>query len=257
MAQAAALHNAAMTTFTGKVAVVTGATGPIGLSVVRMFLEEGAQVALVDVDAMRLDSLVRFLRGATTALASDVRDPLAVRQAAQSAEKALGPIDILVNAATASSAEKLESLSDDALREAMAVNAEGAFHWSRAVIPGMRKRGWGRIVNVSALSAHAAGPAASAAESAAKGAVESLTRALARETAAQGITVNAVAPAYLKTAQVEQMNEAQRRQLLAQVPAGRLCEPEEVAHAVRFLASPLAGFVTGHVLALNGGVRTG
>jgi 3-oxoacyl-[acyl-carrier protein] reductase len=243
-----------MTTFAGKVAVVTGAAGTIGLAVARMLLEEGAKVALVDVDAMRLDGLVRFLRGETTAIACDVRDPMAVRQSHQQVEQALGAVDILVNAATASGADRLESLADDAWREAMAVNADGAFHWSRAVIPAMRKRGWGRIVNVSALSAMAAGPAASAAESAAKGAVESLPRALARETAAQGITVNAVAPAYVKSPQVGQMNEAQRRQLLTQIPVGRFCEPEEFAHAVRFLVSPLSGFITGEILDVNGGM---
>lgn len=246
-----------MALFDGKVAVVTGAAGTIGLAVARMLLEEGAKVALVDVDAMRLDGLARFLRGTTVPVPADVRDGAAVRQAAQQVEKSLGPVDVLVNAATAASLERLEAVGDDEWRRVLDANVDGVFQWSRAVMPGMRKRRSGRIVNVSGPAAVAMG-SGGIAEAAARGAVESLTYALAREGAPDGVTVNAVAPAFLKTAKVgEMLNEAQRRQLLMQVPAGRFCEPEEVAAAVRYFASPAAGFVTGQVLTLDGGARPG
>jgi 3-oxoacyl-[acyl-carrier protein] reductase len=243
-------------TFNGKVAVVTGAAGTMGLACARMFLEEGAKVALVDVDAMRLDNLVRFLRGSPLAVSCDVSDAHGVRQAQAQVEKELGPVDILVNNAGILSTERLEATSDSDWRRVLAVNLDGAFFWSRAVLPSMKKRGWGRIVNVSALAAKTGGTTAGAAYAASKGALASFTFSLAREYAAHGITVNAVAPAYVKSpTMTEQLNEAQRRQILAQIPVGRFCEPEEFAHAVRFLASPLSGFITGEVLDMNGGLR--
>ena len=244
-----------MTTLSGKTAVVTGAAGTLGLAVVRTLLDDGAQVALVDVDAMRLDSLIRFLRGTVVAVPCDVSEPGAVRQAHQRIEKLLGTVDILVNNASVDSSDKAEQTTDVEWRRVMAVNLDGAFYWARAVMPGMKKRGWGRIVNVGSLAAKNGGLTTGPAYAASKGALASLTFSLARELAPAGITVNAVAAAYVKTPSVtEQLNDAQRRQLLTQIPLARFCEPEEFAHAVRFLASPLAGFVTGEVLDVNGGL---
>ncbi|HET7728476.1 MAG TPA: SDR family NAD(P)-dependent oxidoreductase [Usitatibacter sp.] len=241
---------------TGKTVVVTGAAGAMGLAVVRSLLEDGAQVALVDIDAMRLDSLIRFLRGTTLAVACDVSESGAVRQAHQQIEKVLGPVDILVNNAGVASNDKAEATADEVWRRTIAVNLDGAFYWARAVLPAMKKRGWGRIVNVGSLASKTGGLTSGTAYAASKGGLASLTFALARESAAHGVTVNAIAPAYVKTHMVtEQLNEAQRRQLLAQIPVGRFCEPEEFAHAVRFFVSPLAGFVTGEMLDLNGGLH--
>jgi len=243
-------------TLNGKIVVVTGAAGTMGLAVVRMMLEEGAHVALVDVDALRLDGMIRFLRGTTLAVPCDVTDSGAVKQAHQQVEKMLGPVDILVNNAGILSNDKAEATTDAEWRRVMAVNLDGAFYWSRAVLPGMKQRQWGRIINVGSLAAKTGGITAGTAYATSKGAIASLTFSLARETAAHGVTVNAIAPAYVKTPMVlEQLNEQQRRQLLAQIPVGRFCEPEEFAHAVRFLASPLAGFITGEVLDVNGGLH--
>ncbi len=240
----------------GKTAVVTGAAGTLGFAAVRALLEDHAQVALVDVDAMRLDSMIRFLRGTTVAIACDVSDPGAVREAHRKVVKSLAPVDILVNAASIGSIDKAEATADLEWRHVISVNLDGAFHWAREVLAGMKKRRWGRIVNVTSLAAKTGGADTGTAYATSKGALAALTITLAREVAIDGVTVNGIAPAYVKTpALAEQMTEAQRRQLLARIPVGRFCEPEEFAHAVRFLVSPLAGFVTGEILDVNGGLH--
>jgi 3-oxoacyl-[acyl-carrier protein] reductase len=239
----------------GKTAVVTGATGTAALAVVRGLLEDGAQVALVDADALRLDSLIRFLRGSTVAVPAESSEAGAVRHAQQQVEKLLGPIDILVNACDDASPARLDAIEPEEWRRILARQLDGAFNWSRAVLPSMKKRGWGRILNIVSLAAKGALADAGPANSAAHGALVALTFALAREAAPHGVTVNAIAAGFIEASPaMEQLNDAQRRQLLAQIPVGRFCKPEEVAHAARFLASPLAGFVTGEVLDVNGGV---
>lgn len=243
-----------MTTLSGKTAVVTGAAGTLGLAVVRALLEDGAQVALVDVDAMRLDSLIRFLRGTVVAVPCDVSESGAVRQACQQIEKILGPVDILVNNAGIGSSARAEAATDQEWRRVLAVNLDGAFYWARCAAPAMKKRGWGRIVNVTSLAAKGSDLGSGAAYAASKGAIAAFTFSLARDLAASGVTVNAVSAACVKTSEMEQMNDAQRRQLLTQIPVGRFCEPEEFAHAVRFLVSPLSGFITGEILDVNGGM---
>jgi 3-oxoacyl-[acyl-carrier protein] reductase len=243
-------------TLSGKTAVVTGAAGTMGLAAARFLLEDGAKVALVDIDALRLDNLGRFLRGETMAVACDISDSKAVRSAHQNIEAQLGPVDILVNNAGILSNNKAEATADDEWRSVLGVNLDGAFFWSRAVLPGMKLRGWGRIINVCSLAAKTGGLTAGTAYATSKGALTSLTFSLAREAAAFGVTVNGISPAYVKTPMVtEGLNDAQRRQLLAQIPVGRFCEPDEFAHAVRFLASPLAGFITGEILDVNGGLQ--
>jgi 3-oxoacyl-[acyl-carrier protein] reductase len=239
-----------------KIAVVTGAASSMGTAVVRALLEDGASVAMVDVDALRLDGVARFLRGSIVPIPGDVSDPDAVRQSHSQVEKLLGPVDILVNNAAVTTLARSEGSEDDEWRRTLQVNLDGAFYWSRAVLPSMRKRGWGRIINVGSLAAKTGGLTSGVAYVASKGALTSLSFALARECAADGVTVNVIAPAYVKTNTItEGLNESQRRLLLARIPVGRFCEPEEFAHAVRFLASPLAGFITGEVLDVNGGLQ--
>jgi 3-oxoacyl-[acyl-carrier protein] reductase len=239
----------------GKTAVVTGATGNAALAVARALLDDGAQVALVDVDALRLDSLIRFLRGTTVAVPADSSEPGAVRQAHQQIEKLLGPVDILVNTSEDLAPGKLDAVDADQWRRSFTRNLDGAFNWSRAVIPAMKGRGWGRIVNLVSLAAKGPPLDASPAHAASQGGLVALTFSIAREVAPFGITVNAIAAGFVENSPaMEMLNEAQRRQMLAQIPAGRFCKPEELAHAARFLVSPLAGFITGEVLDVNGGV---
>jgi 3-oxoacyl-[acyl-carrier protein] reductase len=137
----------------------------------------------------------------------------------------------------------------------LGVNVEGAFAWARAVLPGMKQRRWGRIVNIGSAAAKTPLAEAGVAYSVSKAALAALTFSLAREAAASGVTVNGVAPAYVRNPALDEMHEAQRRQLLARIPLGRLCEPEEFAHAVMFLVSPNAGFITGEIVDVNGGLH--
>jgi 3-oxoacyl-[acyl-carrier protein] reductase len=239
----------------GKVALVTGAAGTMGLATVKVLLEDGCRVAMVDVNAPANDAGARELGGDVLAVAFDIGDPAAVRAGHAQIVERLGPADILVNNAGILSNNKVEATDDAEWRRVLAANLDGAFYLARAVVPAMKRRRWGRIINTCSLAAKTGGLTAGTTYSVSKGALASLTFSLARELAPYGVTANGIAPAYVNTPMVtEQLTEAQRRALLAQVPVGRFCEPEEFAHVVRFLAAPLAGFITGEIVDLNGGL---
>ena len=239
----------------GKVALVTGAAGTMGFATVKFLLEDGCRVAMVDVNAGANDARAGELAGETFPIAFDIGDPGAARAGHARVVAELGPVDILVNNAGILSNNKAEATDDAEWRRVLAANLDGAFYLARAVIPEMKRRRWGRIVNTCSLAAKTGGLTAGTAYSVSKGALTSLTFSLARELAPHGVTVNGISPAYVKTPMVtEQLTEAQRQVLLAQIPVGRFCEPEEFAHVVRFLAAPLAGFITGEIVDLNGGL---
>jgi 3-oxoacyl-[acyl-carrier protein] reductase len=217
--------------------VVTGAAGTMGRAVVSFLREDGLNVVGLDIkgDCMHCD-------------VSDVA----------SVEKAIGeigPVDVLVNNAGILSNNKAESTTPEEWHRVLAANLDGAFYLARALIPGMKQRRWGRIVNTCSLAAKTGGLTAGTAYAVSKGALTSLTFSLARELAPFGVTVNGISPSYVRTPMItEQLSAAQREALLAQIPVGRFCEPEEFAHVVRFLVSPLAGFITGEIVDLNGGL---
>jgi 3-oxoacyl-[acyl-carrier protein] reductase len=220
----------------GKTAVVTGAAGTMGRAVVRFLEEDGLKVYGLD------------LRGD---FVCDITDPNAVKAAV----RRIGEVDVLINNAGVLSSNKAEATTPEEWRKVLAANLDGAFYLSREVIPGMKARRWGRIVNTCSLAAKTGGLTAGTAYAVSKGALTSLTFSLARELAPHGVTVNGISPAYVRTPMVtEGLTEAQRQALLAQIPVGRFCEPEEFAHVVRFLVSPLAGFITGEIVDLNGGL---
>lgn len=238
----------------GRVAVVTGAAGALGLAATRVLLEDGARVALVDIDALRLDGVTRFLRGERMPVACDVSDTAALRAGIERVRSEFGPPEVVVHAAGAS-ADAGGLRDESAWRSVIASRLDAAMALARLTLPDMASRGWGRLVFVG-------GPGSrgnrGAADAAADGGLASLAASLAREFAGRGVTVNTIAPAFVRSpAGTESLTEAQRRQALAAIPAARLGEPEEFGHAVRYLVSPLAGFVTGEVLRLDGGLHLG
>jgi len=245
-----------MTELQGRVALVTGAAGTLGLAITRTLLDDGLRVVMADIDESRLADLSDQLPGETFPLVVDIADPEVVTRAHARAVAEIGPVDVLVNNAGILSNNKLEGTSPDEWRRVLAVNLDGAFYLSQAVLGHMRSAGWGRIVNACSYASKSGGLTAGTAYTTSKGALAALTFSVARETAADGITVNGIAPAYVRTPMVtEQLSEAQRQALLQQIPVGRFCEPEEVAHVVRFLISPLAGFITGEIVDINGGLH--
>ncbi len=239
----------------GKVAVVTGSAGTMGLAAVKVLLEDGCAVAMVDVNLQRNRQLAETLGPKARAFAFDISDPQAVQDGHAAIVDALGPVDVLLNNAGILSNNKVEATGADEWRRVLGANLDGAFYLAQCVTPAMKARRWGRIINTCSLAAKTGGLTAGTAYSVSKGAMTSLTFSLARELAAHGVTANGISPAYVKTPMItEQLDEEQRQKLLRDIPVGRFCEPEEFAHVVRFLASPLAGFITGEVVDLNGGL---
>lgn len=239
-----------------RVALVTGAAGAMGAAVARRLAADGNRVALVDVAADGVQKLANELGPGALPVATNVADAAACDRAITEIENVLGPVDILVNNAGVLSMHKAAETTSEEWRHVFSVNLDGAFYFARRVLPRMKERRYGRIVNVCSLAMKSGGLTAGTAYTASKGALAALTFSLAREVAPFGVTVNAIAPAYVKTPMVtEQLTAEQRQALLSQIPVGRFCEPEEFAHCIAFLVSPLSGFITGEILDLNGGLH--
>jgi 3-oxoacyl-[acyl-carrier protein] reductase len=239
----------------GKTALVTGAAGTMGLAATRFLLEDGCRVAMVDCNRGRNEDLALQLGIHARAFSFDISDPQAVHHGHEEIVAALGAVDILVNNAGVLSNNKAEATDPAEWRRVLGANLDGAFYLAQRVMPAMKARRAGRIINTCSLAAKTGGLTAGTAYSVSKGALTSLTFSLARELAPFGVTANGISPAYVKTPMItEQLNEEQRQKLLKDIPIGRFCEPEEFAHVVRFLASPLAGFITGEIIDLNGGL---
>ncbi len=211
-------------------------------------------MVLVDIAQAPVQALAARLGQQALPCVLDLGDPAAIQREAAALLTQHGAIDILVNNAGILSNNKFAATSLDEWRRVQGINVDAAFLLSQAFIPAMKAKRWGRIINMSSYAAKSGGLTAGTAYSVSKAAIIGLTFSTAREFAGVGITANAIAPAYVMSPMVsEQLTEAQRQQQVAQIPVGRFCEPEEVAHAVMFLASPLAGFITGEVIDMNGG----
>jgi 3-oxoacyl-[acyl-carrier protein] reductase len=239
-----------------KVALVTGAGGAIGTAIAQALAAEGHRIVASDVDPAGLERAAAAIGGDVATARIDLGDPDATVAGFRAAAGEAGPVDILVNNAGILSNNKVLATSLEEWRRIHAVNIDAAFLLMQAALPAMIERRWGRIVNIASFAWKSGGLTSGTAYSSSKGALVALTFAIARETAKAGITVNGIAPAYVMSKMIsEQLDEAQRQRQLAQIPVGRFCRPEEVAHTVRFLCSPLAGFITGEIIDMNGGLQ--
>jgi 3-oxoacyl-[acyl-carrier protein] reductase len=239
-----------------RTALVTGAAGTLGLAISKALMGMGMRVVLADVNQARLDQLAGELGGGAYPIAFDLGDASAVSKAWDKIAAEFGEVDVLVNNAGILTNNKLEGTSPEEWLRVMDVNLNGVFYLTRLAAPAMRRKGWGRIINMSSLAAKTGGITAGTAYSTSKGAVIAFTFSLAAELAPFGVTVNGIAPAYVRTPMVtEQLTEAQRAEVIAKIPVRRFCEPEEVAHVVAFLADEKAGFITGEIIDQNGGLH--
>ena len=239
----------------GKTALVTGAAGAIGLATTAALAKQGAHVFMIDRDAEALAGATQELGAAVTPITLDLDDPEATVDALDRIV-ARRRIDILVNNAGILTNTKLAGTTLDQWQQVQRINLQAALLMSQRVVDGMSAAGWGRIINVTSYAAKCGGLTAGTAYTVSKSAMIGLTFSVAKEFADKGITVNAVAPAYVMSPMVaEKLTDRQRAELLKLIPVCRFCDPAEVAHAIAFLASPKAGFITGEVLDMNGGLQ--
>lgn len=242
----------------GKTAIVTGSSRGIGSAIARLFAKEGAFVIVnCHADAEEGEEVVRSIRdagGKAETCIADVRIPTDVNRLIDSAIRINGKVDVLVNNAGIVHDSMLENMETDHWREVLDTNLTGSFNCSKAAVPTMKAHGHGRIINISSVVAEM-GNIGQANYAASKGGVIGLTRALALELARYGILVNAIAPGFCSTRMVAAIPENVRDKLLAKIPLRRFGNPEEIAYAALFLASDECGYVTGHVLSVNGGLH--
>jgi len=235
-----------------RVALVTGGSRGIGKAIALALAKAGAAVAVNyrerGEEAAAVVDAIRQGGGRAAAIAADVSNAAAVQRMVGEAEDRLGPIDILVNNAGTAAIRGLDDMTEEDFDRALAVNLKSAFLCTQAVLPDMRARRWGRIVNISSIGARVGAGSVSVAYGAAKAGVEGLTRAYALRLAPEGVTVNAIAPGLIDTEMGAPLIAAG---VAARTPVGRVGTGEEIAEAVLFLAGD--AFVTGQTLAVNGG----
>jgi pyridoxal 4-dehydrogenase len=241
--------------FAGQTVVVTGAARGLGFAAARRLAAEGARVALFDREAEALGAAVERLDGEALSQAVDVTDEDQVRRGVQAVISEAGKIDVLVNNAGIYPHFPFEELTFADWRRVLATNLDSVYLCSHAVYPGMRERGYGRIVNVSSATFFIGYPGLSA-YVASKGGIIGFTRALASEAGPHGITVNAVTPGLIATEGVLGGEEAGLfDEIVPEQALGRRGEPEDIAECIAYLASPAAGFITGQTVNVDGGHR--
>lgn len=238
---------------TGKNALVTGASGGIGADIARALHGAGATVGLSGTRTEPLEALAAELGERAHVLPCNLSDAAAVDALPGQAAEAMGSVDVLVNNAGITRDQLFMRMGEDDWQSVLDVNLTATMRLCKGVIRGMMKARWGRIVNISSVVG-ATGNPGQANYAASKAGMVGMSKSIAYEVASRGITVNVVAPGFIATAMTDKLNDDQKSGILAQVPAGRMGEPGEIASAVLYLASPEAAYVTGSTLHVNGGM---
>jgi len=242
--------------FNGKSVLITGGTRGIGRAIARVFAAEGAKVAICgrdpDKSATAAAELASETGGSVHGFQADIARPEDIDALVAAASAACGPIQILVNNAGVTRDGLLLRMKNDQWDDVIQTNLSGTFYACRAVARDMVKQRWGRIINLSSVVG-IRGRGGQTNYSASKAGIIGFTKSLAQELASRNITVNAVAPGLIETEMTEKLTEENRREIIGDIPAGRVGTADEVALAVRFLASDAAAYITGHVLNVDGG----
>jgi 3-oxoacyl-[acyl-carrier protein] reductase len=235
-----------------RIALVTGASRGIGKAIALALANAGAGIAVNyrerAEEAASVVETIHRIGGRAVAIAADVSMADAVRSMIASVEERLGPIDILVNNAGMTAVRGLDDITENDFDRTMAVNLKSAFLCTQAVLPGMRARRWGRVINISSIGARVGASSVSVAYGAAKAGLEGLTRAYAIRLAPEGVTVNAVAPGLIDTEMGKPLIEAG---IATRIPVGRVGTGDDIAQAALFLVRD--AFITGQTVAVNGG----
>lgn len=242
----------------GRRLLLTGGAGALGNVIARRFAEAGCDVAILDLDAAGAETVAAEVRAhgrSALAVGVDLTVHDAVQVAVAEVEGKLGGVDILINAAGGGIVAPFHEMTDEQWQTQMARNLDSVFHVTRAVLPGMLARGHGRILNIASIAAVSGGRLVrnAVAYATAKAGVVGLTKALAIEVAEQGVTVNAIAPGAQATPGRARDTPERREALLGQIPTRLLGDPQHLADALLFLASPAAVNITGVILPLDGG----
>lgn len=238
---------------TGKAALVTGASGGIGGAIAKALHGAGATVGLSGTREAPLQDLAADLGDRAHVLPCNLSDAEAVEALPKQAIEAMGGLDILVNNAGITRDNLFMRMSDDEWQSVIDVNLTSSFRLCRGVMRPMMKARWGRIVNITSIVGTTGNPGQGN-YCAAKAGLTGMSKALAQEVASRGITVNCVAPGFIATAMTDKLNDEQKDRISANIPAGRMGTPEEIAAAVLYLASAEAAYVTGATLHVNGGL---
>ena len=243
-----------------RIALVTGGVGGIGTAICKKLAAEDhfvvANYAIAGTETRwQKDMAAAGLNGSHSALAyGDVTDFDAMGEMVRTIEADHGPVDILINCAGITRDATFRKMTPEQWRAVLSTNLDSVFNVTRHVIDGMVERGWGRVINISSVNA-VRGQFGQTNYAAAKAGILGFTKSLAQEVVKKGVTVNAISPGYVQTEMVMAIREDVRQKIVAEIPAGRLAMPEEVADAVAFLASDKAAYITGTNLSVNGGLH--